>query len=110
MTGVQFSAPAQYDTRPLLRVEKDSLGVTSLSHSSSANRRRTAGRHQLLFQTNAECRGALVNIMQANTGMLITESFAMWPGSSLSGLYFARGIAIFQPSARSTAIRSPTIM
>jgi len=25
----------------------------------------------------------------ANTGMLITESFAMWPGSSVSGLYFA---------------------
>src|SRR5258708_23535773 len=27
--------------------------------------------------------------VQANTGMLITESFAMWPGSSASGLYFA---------------------
>jgi 5-methyltetrahydrofolate--homocysteine methyltransferase len=26
---------------------------------------------------------------QKNTGMLITESFAMWPGSSVSGLYFA---------------------
>ncbi len=26
--------------------------------------------------------------VQANTGMLITESFAMWPGSSVSGLYF----------------------
>jgi 5-methyltetrahydrofolate--homocysteine methyltransferase len=26
---------------------------------------------------------------QNNTGMLITESFAMWPGSSVSGLYFA---------------------
>ena len=25
----------------------------------------------------------------AKTGMLITESFAMWPGSSVSGLYFA---------------------
>ena len=24
-----------------------------------------------------------------NTGMLLTESFAMWPGSSISGLYFA---------------------
>ena len=24
-----------------------------------------------------------------NTGMLLTESFAMWPGSSVSGLYFA---------------------
>ena len=27
--------------------------------------------------------------VQANTEMLITESFAMWPGSSVSGLYFA---------------------
>jgi len=31
---------------------------------------------------------SLLNV-QANTGMLITESFAMWPGSSVSGLYFA---------------------
>jgi 5-methyltetrahydrofolate--homocysteine methyltransferase len=30
----------------------------------------------------------LLNV-QANTGMLITESFAMWPGSSVAGLYFA---------------------
>jgi 5-methyltetrahydrofolate--homocysteine methyltransferase len=27
--------------------------------------------------------------VQANTGMQITESFAMWPGSSVSGLYLA---------------------
>jgi|CZKU01.1.fsa_nt_gi 5-methyltetrahydrofolate--homocysteine methyltransferase len=27
--------------------------------------------------------------VQKNTGMLITESYAMWPGSSVSGLYFA---------------------
>jgi 5-methyltetrahydrofolate--homocysteine methyltransferase len=27
--------------------------------------------------------------VESNTGMLITESFAMWPGSSVSGLYFA---------------------
>jgi 5-methyltetrahydrofolate--homocysteine methyltransferase len=27
--------------------------------------------------------------VQANTGIQITESFAMWPGSSVSGLYFA---------------------
>jgi len=30
----------------------------------------------------------LLNV-QENTGMQITESFAMWPGSSVSGLYFA---------------------
>jgi 5-methyltetrahydrofolate--homocysteine methyltransferase len=27
--------------------------------------------------------------VQANTEMILTESFAMWPGSSVSGLYFA---------------------
>ncbi len=27
--------------------------------------------------------------VEAQTGMLLTESFAMWPGSSVSGLYFA---------------------
>jgi 5-methyltetrahydrofolate--homocysteine methyltransferase len=27
--------------------------------------------------------------VEAKTGMMITESFAMWPGSSVSGLYFA---------------------
>ena len=27
--------------------------------------------------------------VEKNAGMLITESFAMWPGSSVSGLYFA---------------------
>ena len=36
-------------------------------------------------------KGALWRLLdvQANTGMLITESFAMWPGSSVSGIYFA---------------------
>ena len=27
--------------------------------------------------------------VEKNTGMQITESFAMWPGASVSGLYFA---------------------
>ena len=27
--------------------------------------------------------------MEANTGIKLTESYAMWPGSSVSGLYFA---------------------
>ena len=31
---------------------------------------------------------SLLNV-QANTGMVLTESFAMWPGSSVSGIYFA---------------------
>ncbi len=31
--------------------------------------------------------------VESKTGMLITESFAMWPGSSVSGLYFAHPAA-----------------
>jgi 5-methyltetrahydrofolate--homocysteine methyltransferase len=27
--------------------------------------------------------------VEATTGIRLTESFAMWPGSSVSGLYFA---------------------
>ncbi|HEY2517161.1 MAG TPA: vitamin B12 dependent-methionine synthase activation domain-containing protein, partial [Polyangiaceae bacterium] len=36
-------------------------------------------------------KGALWTLLDAekNTGMKLTESFAMWPGSSVSGLYFA---------------------
>jgi len=36
-------------------------------------------------------KGALWQLLdvEANTGILLTESFAMWPGSSVSGLYFA---------------------
>jgi len=36
-------------------------------------------------------KGALWHLLNvcANTGIQITESFAMWPGSSVSGLYFA---------------------
>ena len=31
--------------------------------------------------------------VQKHTGMLLTESFAMWPGASVSGLYFAHPVA-----------------
>jgi 5-methyltetrahydrofolate--homocysteine methyltransferase len=36
-------------------------------------------------------KGALWQLLdvEAKTGMKLTESFAMWPGSSVSGLYFA---------------------
>jgi 5-methyltetrahydrofolate--homocysteine methyltransferase len=33
--------------------------------------------------------------VEKNTGMRITESFAMWPGSSVSGFYFAHPQAIY---------------
>ncbi len=38
--------------------------------------------------TEKETIWRLLNV-QENTGIAITESFAMWPGSSVSGLYFA---------------------
>ncbi len=36
-------------------------------------------------------KGTIWNLLnvEANTGIKLTESFAMWPGSSVSGLYFA---------------------
>jgi 5-methyltetrahydrofolate--homocysteine methyltransferase len=36
-------------------------------------------------------KGAIWRLLdvEANTGMKLTESFAMWPGSSVSGIYFA---------------------
>jgi 5-methyltetrahydrofolate--homocysteine methyltransferase len=33
--------------------------------------------------------------VEKNTGILLTESYAMWPGSSVSGLYFAHPEAIY---------------
>ena len=65
--------------------QKDSLGVTSLSRSSSASWRRTAD----ISYSFRRPLNVVVHLLQANTGTLITESFAMWPGSSVSGLYFA---------------------
>ena len=47
--------------------------------------------------------------VETNTGMLITESFAMWPGSSVSGLYFAHPESRYFSWARSIAIRLPTM-
>ncbi len=40
-------------------------------------------------------KGALWQLLdvEARTGMKLTESFAMWPGSSVSGLYFAHAEA-----------------
>ena len=47
--------------------------------------------------------------VETNTGMQLTESFAMWPGIERERpLLRASRVAVLQPSARSTAIRSPT--
>ncbi len=50
-----------------------------------------SGRPQAIRLSGPYREGPLWRLLdvQANTGMLITESFAMWPGSSVSGLYFA---------------------
>ena len=40
-------------------------------------------------------KGTIWNLLNVgeNTGMVLTESFAMWPGSSVSGIYFAHPLA-----------------
>ncbi len=43
---------------------------------------------------------------EAETGVTLTESYAMWPGSSVSGLYLAHPTAITSASPRSSATRS----
>ena len=40
--------------------------------------------------------------------MKLTESYAMWPGSSVSGLYLAHPEATISASPRSSATRSRT--
>jgi hypothetical protein len=41
-------------------------------------------------------------------GVKLTESYAMWPGSSVSGLYFSHPESFISASARSSATRSRT--
>ena len=45
---------------------------------------------------------------EKNAGVKLTESFAMWPGSSVSGLYFSHPESYISASARSSATRSRT--
>jgi hypothetical protein len=53
--------------------QKDSLGVTSLSRSSSASSRRPAD----ISYSFRRPLNVVVHLLQANTGTLITESFAV---------------------------------
>ena len=50
--------------------------------------------------TSEDEKADLFHVLDAgkNAGMTLTESFAMWPGSSVSGLYFAH------PQARYFAV------
>jgi 5-methyltetrahydrofolate--homocysteine methyltransferase len=66
----------------------EALGIDDLIHEKYRGIRPAAGYPACPDHTEKGTLWRLLDV-QANTGMLITESFAMWPGSSVSGLYFA---------------------
>jgi 5-methyltetrahydrofolate--homocysteine methyltransferase len=66
----------------------ESLSVDDLIHEKYRGIRPAAGYPACPDHTEKGTLWRLLDV-EANTGMLITESFAMWPGSSVSGLYFA---------------------
>jgi 5-methyltetrahydrofolate--homocysteine methyltransferase len=66
----------------------ESLGIDDLIHEKYRGIRPAAGYPACPDHTEKGTLWRLLDV-HAKTGMLITESFAMWPGSSVSGLYFA---------------------
>jgi 5-methyltetrahydrofolate--homocysteine methyltransferase len=66
----------------------EGLSIDELIHEKYRGIRPAAGYPACPDHTEKGTLWRLLNV-EANTGMLITESFAMWPGSSVSGLYFA---------------------
>ncbi len=66
----------------------ENLSIDELIHEKYRGIRPAPGYPACPDHTEKSTLWRLLNV-QANTGMLITESFAMWPGSSVSGLYFA---------------------
>ena len=66
----------------------ESLSVDDLIHEKYRGIRPAAGYPACPDHTEKGTLWRLLDV-EANTGMKITESFAMWPGSSVSGLYFA---------------------
>jgi 5-methyltetrahydrofolate--homocysteine methyltransferase len=67
---------------------KEGLSNADLIQEKYRGIRPAAGYPACPDHTEKDSLWRLLNV-KANTGMLITESFAMWPGSSVSGLYFA---------------------
>jgi len=67
---------------------RENLSNADLIHEKYRGIRPAAGYPACPDHTEKGTLWRLLDV-QANTGMLITESFAMWPGSSVSGLYFA---------------------
>jgi 5-methyltetrahydrofolate--homocysteine methyltransferase len=66
----------------------EALSIDELIHEKYRGIRPAAGYPACPDHTEKGTLWRLLDV-EANTGMLITESFAMWPGSSVSGLYFA---------------------
>jgi len=66
----------------------ESLTIDELIHEKYRGIRPAAGYPACPDHTEKGTLWRLLDV-QANTGMQITESFAMWPGSSVSGLYLA---------------------
>ena len=66
----------------------EKLSVDQMIHEKYRGIRPAAGYPACPDHTE---KGTLWNLLdvEAKTGMVLTESFAMWPGSSVSGLYFA---------------------
>ena len=67
---------------------EEELSIEAMVHEKYRGIRPAAGYPACPDHTEKGTLWRLLDV-QANTGMLITESFAMWPGSSVSGLYFA---------------------
>jgi len=66
----------------------ESLSVDEIIHEKYRGIRPAPGYPACPDHTEKATLWRLLNV-EATTGMQITESFAMWPGSSVSGLYFA---------------------
>jgi 5-methyltetrahydrofolate--homocysteine methyltransferase len=67
---------------------EEALSVDDLIHEKYRGIRPAAGYPACPDHTEKGTLWRLLDV-ERNTGMQITESFAMWPGSSVSGLYFA---------------------
>jgi len=66
----------------------EGLSIDDLIHEKYRGIRPAAGYPACPDHTEKGTLWRLLNV-EASTGMQITESYAMWPGSSVSGLYFA---------------------
>ncbi len=66
----------------------ENLTIADLIHEKYRGIRPAAGYPACPDHTEKGTLWSLLDV-ETNTGIRITESFAMWPGSSVSGLYFA---------------------